>query len=102
MLAGRLTLPFALRSGKLATPWERMQLEYSTPCGEGLDAAVLLDLLEDPQPAVATTPMTTTSAIDGPWRWRRGALLVLALYMLSELLPADGSCSCTGRPVTPA
>jgi hypothetical protein len=52
-----------------------------------------------PHPEI-TNQLTTASAIDGPWRWRRGALQVIALYMLSELLLVVGSFSCTGRPVT--
>jgi hypothetical protein len=60
----------------------------------------VLGLPEEPQAAIATAQLTTASAIDGPWRWRRGALQVIALYMLSELLLVVGSFSCTGRPVT--
>lgn len=46
---GRLTLPFGLRSGKLGTPWERMQSEYATPCAGAPAAVVLVARRDDPQ-----------------------------------------------------
>src|ERR1035437_5622662 len=64
MPEGRLTLPFALRSGKFGKPWERTQSEYSTLCGEDVEAAVRVGWLEDPQAAIATMPVTAASAID--------------------------------------
>src|ERR1035437_5517645 len=73
MSDGRLTLPFAFRSGKFGTPWERMQSEYLTACGEALEASVLVDLLEDPQAAIPTPQPTAASVISSRWRSpRRG------------------------------
>src|ERR1039458_4618734 len=81
MSGGRLTLPSGLGSGKVGTPWERMQSAYLIPWGEAPEApeaAVLVALLEDPQAAIATAPVTAASAIDRPRRWLLGALLLLA------------------------
>jgi hypothetical protein len=64
MLAGRSTLPFGLRSGKLGTPWERMQSEYATPCGEEPAVVVLTGRDDDPQAAINAAEVTATNATD--------------------------------------
>ncbi len=64
MLAARSTLPFGLRSGKLGTPWERMQSEYATPCGEEPAVAVLTGRDDDPQAAINAAEVTATNATD--------------------------------------
>jgi hypothetical protein len=81
MLAGRLTLPFALTSGKFGTPCARIQSEYLTPCGEAIDEALLLDLLDEPHPASASTKLTAASTADTAWRLLLDALLELAERM---------------------
>ena len=56
-------------SGKLCTPCERMHraaASWDRATVEGLEGRllVLLDVLDDPQPAITSTPDTTTTAVD--------------------------------------
>jgi hypothetical protein len=63
-------------------------------------AAVPLDLLEDPQAAIARPQLMAASAIERPWPGLLGTLLALALCMSWEVLRVRRRLSCTGRPVT--
>jgi hypothetical protein len=72
------TLPFALGSGKLVTPWDRMQFANRS-AGLPLEAVVPVPpvLPEDPQAATATEQMTTAAAVH-----RRSPALVLVVALL--------------------
>jgi hypothetical protein len=56
--------PELVGSGKFGTPCERMHAEKLIPTAASFDARLprLLGLLEDPQPAIASTPHTTAGS----------------------------------------
>ncbi len=64
MLDGKLTLPFAFRSGKFRTPCPRIQSEYLTPPAEVPRSTELLGFAEDPHAATAIVqPITTSTSL---------------------------------------
>lgn len=67
--------PDEVGSGKCDTPWARMHDENLIPADARFEALwlALLGLLEDPQPAITSTPEATANATGTQWRarWKR-------------------------------
>jgi hypothetical protein len=73
--------PLTFGSGKLGTPWERMQLANASAPAFLLVAVGPLLVVgpEEPQAAIATVQLTAATAIGRPRRCLLAALPVVAL-----------------------
>ena len=90
--------PPGLGSGKFGTSCERIQSAYFTAWAYWLDPPVtVLDLLDDPHAAIATAPLTVTTAIDRLRRWLFKTLRLLALG--TSLRSYNGASTAISSPM---